>query len=154
MKIGILMVGRGGSEWALEAVNDYARRLKRAHKVEEICVRAERYRGDVDLVRAGESERLLAKVGPRDRLVVLDERGDDLDTPGMVQLFTRYQQQGATRLLFALGGPYGHSPELRKRAWRVVRLSSLVLNHDVARVVLYEQLYRATAIMNGIPYHH
>ena len=61
---------------------------------------------------------------------------------------------GAGRLVFAIGGAYGLSEQVRSRAWRVIRLSSLVMAHDVARVVLYEQLYRATTQIEGIPYHH
>jgi 23S rRNA (pseudouridine1915-N3)-methyltransferase len=57
-------------------------------------------------------------------------------------------------VVFALGGPYGHGAALRQAAWRTVRLSDLVLNHEVARVVLYEQLYRAMMQLAGAPYHH
>ena len=62
---------------------------------------------------------------------------------------------GAARLVFAIGGPFGHAPETRARAWRSIALSKLVLNHELARVVLYEQLYRATDILwGGRVYHH
>jgi len=61
-------------------------------------------------------------------------------------------QQGT--VVFAMGGPYGHDPSVRAAAWRTVRLSDLVLNHEVARVVLYEQLYRALTLLEGAPYHH
>jgi 23S rRNA (pseudouridine1915-N3)-methyltransferase len=57
-------------------------------------------------------------------------------------------------VVFAIGGPYGHGEAVRARAWRTVRLSDLVLNHEVARVVLYEQLYRALTLLEGVPYHH
>jgi 23S rRNA (pseudouridine1915-N3)-methyltransferase len=53
-----------------------------------------------------------------------------------------------------IGGPYGLDPTVREHAWRTLRLSDLVLNHAVARVVLIEQLYRAVQIRVGSPYHH
>lgn len=152
-KLRVLTVGKGGPTWAEAAVRDYARRLERLGGVEERTVKPERFGGDVEAVRRAEAARLLQAVGPRDRLVALDERGEDLDTHAFAALVTDGVAQG-TGLVFALGGPYGHGPELRERADRVVRLSALVLNHEVARVVLYEQLYRAATLREGLPYHH
>ena len=57
-------------------------------------------------------------------------------------------------LIFVIGGPYGLDDETKAAAWKTIRLSRLVLNHAVARVVLVEQLYRACAIRSGSPYHH
>ncbi len=148
----VLVVGRSGTPWADAAVADYSRRITRMGGVAEVVVKAESFRGDVDAVRAAEGARLLAQVGPRERLVVLDERGEDLDTPAFTALVEAGRRDAA--LVFALGGPYGHASVVRDRAWRVVRLSSLVLNHEVARVVLYEQLYRSLSALAGSPYHH
>lgn len=154
MRVAVLVVGKGGAAWADEAVADYARRIRRHGRVDEEVVKPEPFRGDVDAVRRAESERLLAKVGDRDRLVVLDERGADLDTRQFAAMLDAARNAGVHRLVFALGGPYGHDAVARERAWKVVRLSSLVLNHEVARVVLYEQIYRSLDLLAGGPYHH
>ncbi|MBW1880552.1 MAG: 23S rRNA (pseudouridine(1915)-N(3))-methyltransferase RlmH [Deltaproteobacteria bacterium] len=154
MKLCILTVGRGGGDWAEEAARDYGRRIARHTKLDEAHVKAERYRGDPEKVRRAEAERLLGRVSPRDRLLVLDERGADLDTRGFADLVQQARLDGVSRLVFVIGGPYGFDPSVRSRAWKVVRLSSLVLNHEVARVVLYEQVYRAFTLLAGIPYHH
>jgi len=135
-------------------VSDYAKRLKRYGGLDELFIKPEVFRGDVDRVRQKEGERILKQVGPRDRLVVLDERGLALDTASFTELVDSCRQSGTPRMVWAIGGPYGHDPAVRKAAWKVVRLSSMVLNHDVARVVLYEQLYRAMAILHNVPYHH
>ncbi len=148
----VLIVGKPGAGWSGDAVADYAKRLSRMGGVVEESVKAETFRGDVDAVRAAEATRLLARVGPRDKLIALDERGEDPDTAAFTALVDEGRRDGT--LVFAIGGPYGHGPELRQRAWRTVRLSSLVLNHEIARVVLYEQLYRAMTILQGVPYHH
>ncbi len=153
MRVVVLTVGRGGCDWADDAVGDWSRRLRRWARVEERSVKPERFRGDVEAVRSAEGARLLGQVGPRDRLIVLDERGEDLDTEAFVTLLRRARLESVHRLVFALGGPYGHAPAVRDRG-RVVRLSSLVLNHEVARVVLYEQLYRGLSLLAGSPYHH
>lgn len=148
----VIVVGRGRCGWADEAVADYTRRIARLGGVSEEDVKAEPFRGDVERVRTAEGERVLARVGPRDKLVVLDERGDRLDSAAFAGLVEQGRQHGA--LAFAIGGPYGHAEAVRDQAWRVIRLSDLVLNHHLARVVLYEQLYRALTLVEGIPYHH
>ena len=122
--------------------------------MEEVFLKPETFRGDVTAVRRKEGERILKHASGRDRLLVLDERGIDVDTQAFTALVDSCRQDGTTRMVWAIGGPYGHDPEVRDRAWKVVRLSSMVLNHDIARVVLYEQLYRAMAILHNVPYHH
>lgn len=154
MKLTVLTVGKSAPAWADAAVEDYARRLRRAGGVDQRWVKPVSFRGDVEAVRAAESAALLKLVRPRDRLVALDERGDALDTTAFVELIREARRHSEGRLLFALGGSYGHHASLRERAQRVVRLSSMVMAHDVARVVLFEQLYRSFSIMEGSPYHH
>lgn len=148
----LLTVGRSRAAWATEAIAEWSKRLRRAGGLEEIDVKAEPFRGDAETVRAAEGSRLLARVGARDRLVVLDERGDRLDTPAFAALVDTARQTG--RVVFAIGGPYGHSDAVRAAALRTIRLSDLVLNHDLARVVLVEQLYRVITLVEGGPYHH
>lgn len=148
----VLIVGRSRAEWTRDPVQDWTRRLRRHGGVAEEVVRAEPFRGDVDAVRASEGARLLKAVGERDVLIVLDERGEIVDSKELAALLDQARQRG--RVALALGGAYGHAPEVRQRAWKVVRLSHLVLNHEVARIVLYEQLYRAMTLLAGVPYHH
>ncbi len=148
----VLVVGDGRVRWANEAVADYTRRLRRHGGVEERSVRAEPFRGDAGAVQRAEGARLVRAARRAARLVVLDERGERLDSHRFAELVDRGRQSGP--LAFALGGAYGHAPATRDAAWRVVRLSDLVLNHEVARVVLYEQLYRAMTLLSGGPYHH
>ena len=154
MKLRILTVGRGGCAWSDRAVADYAKRLKRYGGIDEVYVKPEVFRGDIEAVRRKEGERILKQISARERLIVLDERGLDLDTMAFTSLVDGCRQDGTTRMVWAIGGPYGHDPSVRDKAWKVVRLSTMVLNHDVARVVLYEQLYRAMAILHNVPYHH
>jgi 23S rRNA (pseudouridine1915-N3)-methyltransferase len=150
----VACVGKAGHPWAEPAVVDYARRLRRWEGVDALWLKPERFVGDVAAVRTAEGARLLAAVAPRDRLVVLDERGDDLDTPTFTALVQQARLDGVGRLVLAIGGAYGHADTSRRAAHRVVRLSAMVLNHEVARVVLYEQLYRAYAALHGVPYAH
>ncbi len=151
-RLAVLRVGKGRVRWADDGVADYAKRLKRHGKLEDRIVKPERFRGDVGAVREAEATRLLKAVGPREQLVALDERGERLDSHAFAARIEAMHLEGT--VVFALGGAYGLDATVRKRANAVVRLSDLVLNHEVARVALYEKLYRAVAILEGIPYHH
>lgn len=148
----ILLVGKPRERWAQEAVDDYTRRLRRHGGVTEAVVRPEKFRGDVDGVRRAEGARLLDLVRPSERLIALDERGERQSTQEFRDLIEQGRQSGP--LVFAIGGAYGHDPTVRSAAWRCIRLSDMVLNHEIARVVLYEQLYRAMTLIAGVPYHH
>ncbi len=154
MKIQLIRVGKGKEPWADLACAHYTRRLPSHLGFEERLLKPARFVGDVEAVRRQEAKHVLACLRDRDRLVVLDERGDGLSTQGFAKLIESAAAQGTPRLVFAIGGPYGHGPEARKRAWKTIRLSDLVLNHAVARVVMVEQLYRASTLLWGGSYHH
>lgn len=148
MKQALIAVGSPG-RWARDATDDYLKRLRRWGGVDVVDLKPGR---GADAM-ADEGRRILARVGPRDRLVVLDERGLDLDSHAFADL-VREGLGAEGKLVWALGGAFGHDPAVRDAAWRVVRLSALVMNHDLARVVFAEQLYRAHTLLHGVPYHH
>jgi len=147
----VVIVGRSKNKWANAAVEDYTKRLRRHGGVSETAVKVEPFKGDVDHVRRAEGERIRKTAGSG-VLIVLDERGERLDSRAFSKLVDKCRQKGT--VVLALGGAYGHSDDTRKAADRVVRLSDMVVNHEVARVMLYEQLYRAMTLLSGAPYHH
>jgi len=146
VKLVLRSVRAGRTPWADEACAEYLGRTRRYFPCEEAIEPA----GPPE----EEGTRLLAAVPARGRLVVLDERGDDLSSEAFAELFEAAAREGTTHLVYAIGGAYGHTQGVRDRAWRVVRLSPMVLNHAVARVLLAEQVYRACTIRAGEPYHH
>ena len=151
-RLRVIVVGKGRCTWGDAAVADYTKRLKRHGKMAETIVKPEAYRGDVDAVRAAEATRILKQVKPREMLVAIDERGRDPDSHGFSAMLQSLNLEGT--VVFAIGGAYGLDASVRRAAVRTVRLSNLVMNHEVARVVLYEQLYRGVTLLEGIPYHH
>ena len=154
VKTRLIRVHKGRGGWADDAAADYLRRLRRYGGIDEVCVRPQSFQGDVDAVRRSEGARIQKLLQPRDRLIVLDERGRDLTSEAWARLVDAARRDGVPTLVMALGGPYGHDPALRSKAHTVVRLAPMVLNHQVARVVALEQLYRAWTILRGEPYHH
>jgi len=154
LKTRLVRVHKGRGGWADEAADDYLRRLRRYGGVDEVCVRPQPFQGNVDAVREAEGARIRKLLQPRDRLVVFDERGRDLTSEAWAALVDTARQDAVQTLVMALGGPYGHDPALRRQAHTVVRLAPMVLNHQVARIVALEQLYRAWTILRREPYHH
>ena len=154
MKVALIRVGRGKTAWADAATEDYSRRLSKKVGFEEILLRPAKFHGDEDAVRREEGSRILALVRPGDRLIALDERGDLLRTDQMATLVQQAASASTRRIVFGIGGPYGHAPEVRKAAFRTVALSGMVMNHELARVVIVEQLYRVSTLLWGGKYHH
>lgn len=153
MKLALHYFSRGRCNWADEAAQDYARRLNRYASFREFKHKpipsADRHTG-----QRKEASRVLDQVRPRDQLIVIDERGEALSSEELAKGIEQAQLSAVGCLVFAIGGPYGHHDLIRQKAHQTVRLSTMVLNHQVARVMLLEQLYRAWSIIKGEPYHH
>lgn len=154
MKVTLHRVGKGRTPWADAAVEDYRRRLARSLDFSEQLDRPEPFKGDVERVKTAEGARLLAGLREGDRLIPLDERGEQVTTELFSTWIDEAARGSARRMVFAIGGPYGHPPEVRRAAWKVLGLSRMVLNHELARVLLVEQLYRAGTLLWGGAYHH
>ncbi len=137
-----------------EACSLYEKRLGRFRNLEVTEVKDAESQAEPERRREIESARLLAALAPQDRLIVLDERGKDLTSPGLAESLEKWDAQGQGHTAFLLGGPYGLSQALRDRADFLWRLSALTLPHELARVLLLEQLYRAECIRCRVPYHH
>ncbi len=153
MKIRLITFSRGRTGWADTAAKDYGRRIARYTSFEEVQARP--YRGSaVGEGQKDEGERLLKLVRPREWLIALDERGDSLSSEAWAELLEKAGQERASGLVFAIGGAYGHGEAVRSQARRCISLSPMVLNHQVARVLVLEQLYRAWTIIRREPYHH
>jgi 23S rRNA (pseudouridine1915-N3)-methyltransferase len=154
MKLLILEVTRGRTPWADHAAEEYLKRIRRFARIEERQIKPAARGLPPERARLDEADRTLAALAPGDRLVVLDERGEGLDTMAFRDLLALGERGDFRRLVFALGGPYGHHESTRRRADTVLTLSPMVLNHQVARVLLLEQIYRGFTLIRGIPYHH
>lgn len=104
--------------------------------------------------KESEGAAILKQLKDSDFVVLLDERGKDIDTPGFVKLLDTHLQQGTKRLVFIIGGAFGVDESVKARANVTLRLSSLVFPHMLVRLLLIEQLYRANSVLEGGKYHH
>lgn len=150
MKLTFLSVGKDRSGLFAPGVAEYAQRLGHAAKVALVELHESRASG----VKAKDEEgaALLAKLGPRDVLVALDERGKALSSVDFARWLGKQQDTGRD-VAFAIGGDEGLSDAVRAKAGLVLSLSAMTLPHRLARLVLLEQVYRAFTILRGEPYH-
>ena len=143
MKLAIAWVGKT-KEPAIQTLTD------------EYLKRISRY-ADGDGIALKDESALLKiysqKSGPRPTLILLDERGKQLSSGELAQLIREHQNQSASTLLFAIGPADGFTDETRQHARMLLSLGRMTLAHELARVVLLEQLYRAFTILEGHPYH-
>ena len=154
MRVTILAVGRLRAGPEAELVADYLARFDRTGRPLGLgpaqVVEVEDRRGGGP---AGEAALLAAALPNGAHLVVLDERGRDLDFSGFAALLRRAADAGTRELAFVIGGADGLDPALRDRAEQAISFGRMVWPHMLARVMLAEQLYRAASILAGTPYH-
>lgn len=136
-----------------EACALYEKRLGRFRKLQITEVKDAVSASEKERSRV-EGERLLEAVGPRDLVVVLDERGKDMTSVDLAAFLDRADARGQGTVCFLIGGPFGLAEAVRRRADLLLRLSAMTMPHELARVVLTEQLYRAECLRNHVPYHH
>ena len=153
MKIRILWVGKTQEEWVRAGIDEYAARIGRYVKL-EIAEAREEKGGAGDSVREREGERLVKLVPKNARIILLDERGDQMTSPEFAGFIGRYRDSGVSELAFTIGGAYGFSDSFRQRADKVIALSRMTFTHQMVRVFLLEQIYRGFTILNNEPYHH
>ena len=135
-------------------------KARRYAKVEEIRLPVNPIKAkETDAAMRAEGERVLKHLTPSDFVVLLDERGKAPSSEKLAEIVAEAGERcggssSSSSLAFVVGGPFGHAGAVSDRANARICLSSLVLNHAVARVVLAEALYRAYTILKGVPYHH
>ncbi|XP_034683657.1 putative RNA methyltransferase At5g10620 isoform X1 [Vitis riparia] len=152
--IRILTVGKKRSRGVQLIVDEYIEKLKYYCSADDIQIRSNpKNARDVKAQVENEDTAVMGLIRPDDWVVMLDEHGLDLGSIQMAELLRDVGNTGAARLSFCIGGPYGHGEQLRKRANISIKLSSMVLNHQIALLVLMEQLYRAWTILKGQKYH-
>ncbi|AGF74172.1 rRNA large subunit methyltransferase [Bartonella australis AUST/NH1] len=100
-----------------------------------------------------EGKKLLEFLPEKCRLIVLDERGKSISSPFFAEKLGFYRDEGVRDLVIALGGPDGHSEQVRKRADFLLSFGFMTWPHQIARILLTEQLYRAVTIAGNHPYH-
>ena len=152
MKVRVVWVGKSREAWVKDALADYGGRIRRYVPFELGEVRDEKGT-QAEEMRRRECERLEKQIPVGETVILLDELGEQMDSPRLAAFIGRQRDMGAGELIFVIGGAYGFSDDFRRRG-RLLSLSKMTFTHQMVRVFLLEQIYRAFTILNGEPYHH
>ena len=150
MKLTIVCVGTVRGK-LLEATLDYQTRLARYFKID--MVEVPEGRGSPAGIRESEAERLVARLPGDSRVYALTRHGKRFSSRELADQLGEMANYGPSRAVFVLGGAFGLGEQVLGAADRMVSLSDLTLPHEMARLILLEQLYRAGTILRGEPYH-
>lgn len=149
--ITVLAIGKKHEAWITPGLERYEKRLKAPWNLQWILLPHSSLEGLQ--ARQEESERLLLRLDTTDFVILLDERGKMLDSPTLSGLFERLQVQ-SKRIVVVIGGAYGVNDDVAARADAMISLSAMVFPHQLVRLLLAEQVYRAQSIALGSKYHH
>jgi 23S rRNA (pseudouridine1915-N3)-methyltransferase len=153
VKLKVLWVGKTQEAWVKAGIDEYAGRIRRYSPFDMAEAKDEKG-AEAEAGRVAECARLEKHLGKNTRLVLLDELGEEMDSRQFAAFLGRERDSGTGELAFAIGGAYGFSDPFRKRAHKTIALSRMTFTHQMVRVFLLEQLYRAFTILNNEPYHH
>lgn len=156
MNIEIWSVGRESESFIDEGLQHYFRKTKPWCSVELQLLQVPKklQTDDVMRTKALEEDLILKKLQPHHYLILLDERGKQLRSEQWAQQLQQLMNQATRTAVFLIGGAFGVSEAVKQAARQTWSLSTLVMPHQLVRLVLAEQLYRAFSILNHTPYHH
>lgn len=155
MRITILAIGKKHDPKLVDAIMDYTKRLKYYSPVQWELVEVKITPSmNSEQIKTAESNILYSKINASDTVVLLDERGNELSSPTLAKQIQNYLNTSVQNVVFIIGGAYGIDTVLQQRADLIWSLSSLVFPHQLVRLILIEQLYRAHTILAGEQYHH
>ena len=155
MKLTIITIGKKDEEKYAAAIADFNARATHYFDISwEILSACKNTALPTDLQKKEEGVRILKKINKEDYVILVDERGNSISTPTLADLFQKHIDVGTKSMILIIGGAFGCSDEVFKRADFTLSLSKLVFPHQLVRLILIEQIYRAGTIIRGEKYHH
>lgn len=156
MKATLLVIGKTDKDFVKKGIDEYQKRLVHYLPFEfKIIPDLKNTRNlSENQQKQKEGELILEKLKPTDTLILLDENGKEFSSVGFSKFMEQKMISGTRNLVFVIGGPYGFSEEVYKKAQGKVSLSKMTFSHQMIRMIFIEQLYRAMTIIKGEPYHH
>ena len=156
MRICIWAIGKPHESYIKEGTDTFTKRLNHYFKTEWTLLPTPRQQSmlsEMD-IRKKESQMILEWLKPEDYLILLDEKGKEFNSPALADFLQKKANEGHKKLIFLIGGAYGVDSVIQKRANATWSLSKLVFPHQLVRLILAEQLYRAATILKNEKYHH
>ncbi|MCT4581261.1 MAG: 23S rRNA (pseudouridine(1915)-N(3))-methyltransferase RlmH [Flavobacteriales bacterium] len=156
MQIKLIVVGKTNKKYLIEGELEYEKRLKHYIRFEEEVIpelKKAKHLSESE-IKEKEGKLILNKLNNADYLVLLDENGKAYHSIGFSQFIQKQLNSGVRKVVFVVGGAYGFSEEVYRRANSKIALSPMTFSHQMVRLFFKEQLYRGFTILKNEPYHH
>ncbi|MDO5077998.1 MAG: 23S rRNA (pseudouridine(1915)-N(3))-methyltransferase RlmH [Streptococcus minor] len=158
MKIKVISVGKLKEKYLKEGIAEYHKRLSRFTKFESVELADEKTPDNASVsenekILEREAERILSKVSDREFVIALAIEGEQFPSETFSKMLSEAMIKGFSDITFIIGGSLGLAPSVKKRANLLMSFGQLTLPHQLMRLVLVEQIYRAFMIQTGSPYH-
>ena len=156
MEICLLSIGKVSTSWIQDGIAVFESRLGRYIKYSPLVLSDIRNAKNlsIDKIKEEEGKLILENLLPSDFIVLMDEKGQQFTSVSFSEWIQKQMNSGRKRLIFIIGGPYGFSSSVYERADYKIALSKMTFTHEMAKLILTEQLYRSMTILKGEPYHH
>ena len=158
MNISIITVGKLKEKYLKQGIAEYTKRLSAYAKIEEIELADEKApenlsESDMLIVKQKEGERILAKISPDTHVIALASEGSMKSSAPLAANLARWATYGKSKIAFVIGGSLGLSDDVMKRANETLSFSKMTFPHQLMKLILVEQIYRAFRINRNEPYH-
>ena len=158
MRIRVICTGKLKERFYTEACAEFTKRLSRFCETEIVELPDEKVAddpspADIERVKGIECRRMAEKLAQGEYVIALDPRGKELSSEELAARLSQIMLGGSSRIAFLIGGSHGLTDELRRRADMVLSFSKMTFSHQIFRVMLLEQVYRAFKIIKNEPYH-
>ncbi len=154
MKLALLSVGKTRVSFVAEGVDFYSARIRNYNAWELLETTDVKHVADTVRMVAEESEKVLKLLKTDDYVILLDEKGTHHSSVSFAGALKKCMDKSPARIVFVIAGAWGAGEPLRKRANEIWSLSKLTFPHQLVRLILAEQIYRAMTILRNQPYHH
>ncbi|RUA06301.1 MAG: 23S rRNA (pseudouridine(1915)-N(3))-methyltransferase RlmH [Flavobacteriia bacterium] len=156
MKIKLLAIGKTDDKNLIALFQNYEKRLKHYVKFEfQVIPDLKRVKNlSENEQKEKEGELILNKINSGDHLILLDERGTEYRSVEFSKFLQKKMNSGIKQVVFVIGGPYGFSEKVYKKSNGMIAFSKMTFSHQMIRLIVIEQIYRAFTILSNEPYHH
>lgn len=156
MKIKLLQIGKTNERYLQHGIEEYEKRIKAfVPFVQEVLPHLKNASSlNANEVKEREGQMILTKLKPDDYLILLDERGKEMNSREFAGFMQKNMNAGMKQVVFLVGGAFGFSDEVYLRANQKLSLSKMTYSHQLIRLIFAEQLYRSFTIINNHPYHN
>jgi 23S rRNA (pseudouridine1915-N3)-methyltransferase len=156
MKITLLLTGKTDKDFLQKGIEMYEKRIKRYIDFDIKTLKDIKHNKKLSIkeIKESDAKQILQNIDPNDFLIILDEKGQSFGSIDFSTYLSKKIDTGIKHIIFAVGGAYGFSETVYKKANEMISLSKMTFSHQIIRLLFVEQLYRAFTIIKGEPYHN